>query len=209
MASMNGVPLFNALWTCMDSRYIRAQALTLTKAHDERNGPLKGFSDSIERYGYEFPPIAYSDDPVKDKGMLCANFPTLAENLTPMAAAHGLQPLSLPSTTTITYLGSIQLVESALLTVLAPLEDRTDAHLCISVDAEWNVSRTEGVSVLQIAPHSTPNNIYIIPVRPHTKSDIFVPNKQPLFRSTGSKIIYHHLFYAYLFRNKSLKSDQT
>ncbi|KAF8190775.1 hypothetical protein BJ912DRAFT_1058509 [Pholiota molesta] len=35
IAKVDGVPIFNALWTCMDSRYIRAQALTLTKAHDE------------------------------------------------------------------------------------------------------------------------------------------------------------------------------
>jgi hypothetical protein len=164
IAKVDGVPVFNALWTCMDSRYIRAQTLTLTKAHDERNGPLKGISDSIKRYGYSFPKIAFSDDPLKDKGMLHDNFPSLAEKLTPMAAAYGLAPLALSESLSIIFLGLVQLVESALLTVLAPLEDNPDAHISISIDAEWNLSRTEGVSIIQITPHSTPDAIYIIPV---------------------------------------------
>lgn len=49
----------------MDSRYIRAQTLTFTKAHDERHGPLKGVADSIQRYGHPLPQIVFSDDPVK------------------------------------------------------------------------------------------------------------------------------------------------
>ena len=34
----------------MDSHYIRAQALTLTKAHEERAGPLSGIAKSIKLY---------------------------------------------------------------------------------------------------------------------------------------------------------------
>ena len=49
----------------MDSRYIHAQALTFTKAHDERHGPLKGVANSIKRYGHPLPQIVFSDDPVK------------------------------------------------------------------------------------------------------------------------------------------------
>jgi len=49
----------------MDSRYIRAQALTFTKAHDERHGPLKGVANSIKRYGHPLPQIVFSDDPIK------------------------------------------------------------------------------------------------------------------------------------------------
>ncbi len=81
----------------MDSRYIRAQALTLTKAHEERNGPLKGVSDSIRRYGYSPPQIAFSDDPLKDKGLLHEHFPTLAENLTPMELHMAIHPLCYPN----------------------------------------------------------------------------------------------------------------
>jgi hypothetical protein len=41
----------------MNSHYIRAQALTLAKAHEERGGPLLGIAKSAKKYGY--------DDPVK------------------------------------------------------------------------------------------------------------------------------------------------
>jgi len=56
----------------MDSRYIRAQALTLTKSHEERLGPLMGISKSIELYGHPNPPIAFSDDPTKVGCVHCA-----------------------------------------------------------------------------------------------------------------------------------------
>ena len=49
----------------MDSRYIRAQALTLTKAHDERLGPLSAIARSVDLYGHPKPHVAFSDDPVK------------------------------------------------------------------------------------------------------------------------------------------------
>jgi hypothetical protein len=49
----------------MDSRYIRAQALTLTKSHEERLGPLMAISNSLELYGHATPPVAFSDDPIK------------------------------------------------------------------------------------------------------------------------------------------------
>ncbi|KAJ7482498.1 hypothetical protein FB451DRAFT_1441836 [Mycena latifolia] len=96
MAKVNGVPVFGALWTCMTSHYIRAQALTLTKGHDERLGLLMGIAASAKLYGYSDPAVVYSDDPLKDKALLYAAFPSLSERLTPMAAAHGLKSLSLP-----------------------------------------------------------------------------------------------------------------
>jgi len=65
IAKIDGVPIFGALWTCMDSRYIRAQALTLTKLHDERLGPLMAVANSLSAYGYANPPVAFSDDPTK------------------------------------------------------------------------------------------------------------------------------------------------
>lgn len=49
----------------MDSRYIRGQALTLTKSHEERIGPLSDIAASVKLYGHEDPRIAFSDDPVK------------------------------------------------------------------------------------------------------------------------------------------------
>jgi len=49
----------------MDSRYIHAQALTLTKSHEEQIGPLGDIATSIKLYGYEDPQVTFSDDPAK------------------------------------------------------------------------------------------------------------------------------------------------
>ena len=65
LAKVDGIPIFNALWTCMDSCYIHAQTLTFMKAHDECHGPLKGIADSIQCYGHPLPQIVFSDDLVK------------------------------------------------------------------------------------------------------------------------------------------------
>ena len=65
IAKLDGVPIFGALWTCMDSHYIRAQALTLTKSHEERAGPLMAIANSIKLYGHADPVVAFSDDPIK------------------------------------------------------------------------------------------------------------------------------------------------
>lgn len=65
MAKADNLKIFNALYTIMDSRYIRGQAFTFTKSHDERLGPLMGIGRSNKRYGYPGPAVAFSDDPVK------------------------------------------------------------------------------------------------------------------------------------------------
>ena len=56
------------------------------------------------------------------------------------------------------------LVERVLSHWLAPLDLDKAAHLCVSLDAEWNMSRRIGVSILQLACHSDCDYIYIIPV---------------------------------------------
>ena len=65
MAQDNGVPFCTALWTAMTSIYIRGQALTITKSHEECIGPLLSMARSSRRYGFNDPSIAFSDDPVK------------------------------------------------------------------------------------------------------------------------------------------------
>ena len=74
VAKDGGIPLFTALWTAMTSHYIRGQALTLTKAHDERLGPLLGIAQSLRKYGYPDPPVAYTDDPKKASGLILQLF---------------------------------------------------------------------------------------------------------------------------------------
>ena len=81
-----------------------------------------------------------------------------------MAAAHGLKALEHPQSLKVQLLGTANLVDAALSPLMAPLDDDPNHCLCISMDAEWNVSRTMGVSVIQIAPHSEPNSVFIIPV---------------------------------------------
>lgn len=49
----------------MSSHYIQAQALTLTKAHEEHIGPLSAIAKSVKCYGDDDPVVAFSDDPVK------------------------------------------------------------------------------------------------------------------------------------------------
>lgn len=64
----------------MDSRYIRGQALTLTKSHEERIGPLSDIAASVKLYGHDDPRIAFSDDPVKVNPTYCI-FGLLSNNI--------------------------------------------------------------------------------------------------------------------------------
>ncbi|KAJ6534546.1 hypothetical protein B0H10DRAFT_1972477 [Mycena sp. CBHHK59/15] len=129
IANEDGVPIFGAMWTCMTSRYIRAQALTLTKSHEERIGPLMGIAMSAKQYGLGEPVIAYSDDPIKDKAMLCAA--SLTKNLTPMAVAHGLKSLTLPMSVKTMYLDSMSLVQDTFKPLIAILDADTQTHMCV------------------------------------------------------------------------------
>lgn len=105
-------------------------------------------------------PIAF----LQDKTLLKSTFPSLFENLTPMAVAHGLQPLELPSSTKLLILDTPELVEGIFLSLMAPIDADDSAFMCAHLDAEWNISRNVGVSIIQISPHTHPNDIYIIPV---------------------------------------------
>jgi len=81
-----------------------------------------------------------------------------------MALAHGLKPFELSTALKIEILATPSRVEAILSPLMTPLDDDPNHCLCISLDAEWNVSRTVGVSILQITPHSEPDTVYIIPV---------------------------------------------
>lgn len=96
--------------------------------------------------------------------MIYTAFPSLAENLTPIVVAYGLDSLEFPSALEIQVLDTTDLVEKTLESILMPLDDDKNNHLCVSIDTEWNLSRRVGVSIIQIAPHSEPNTILIIPV---------------------------------------------
>ncbi|KZP09283.1 hypothetical protein FIBSPDRAFT_938563 [Athelia psychrophila] len=141
IAKVNGVSPFQALWTCMTGRYIRAQVLAHTKAHEERIGPLTAVATSAKAYGFAPPAISYSDDPVKDRHLVYSAFPSLAENLTPISAAYGLQPLTLPPDVKTVVLPSSELVEGVAASMFATLDADPNASICMYTDFEWNVSR--------------------------------------------------------------------
>jgi len=88
----------------------------------------------------------------------------MTQGLTPIAMAHGLKALELPQTLKVEFLITPTLVEAVLSSLMAPIDNDPDSCLCISLDAEWNVARTVGVSIIQLAPHSEPDSVFIIPV---------------------------------------------
>ncbi|KAF8990917.1 hypothetical protein BDZ89DRAFT_1151758 [Hymenopellis radicata] len=98
----------------MSDWFIRAQALTMTKAHEERIAPLLGIANSARHLGYDEPEIIFSDDPVKDKRLLESVFPSIAAGLTPVAVAHGLDPFTLALGLTPLFLSTSELVEASL-----------------------------------------------------------------------------------------------
>jgi hypothetical protein len=95
--------------------------------------------------------------------MLYDAFPSLAANLTPVSIAHGLHPVELSLSSQVVVLASADLIEKTISAIIEPLNEDESASLCVSFDAEWNIARTIGVSIVQLAPINS-DNIYIIPV---------------------------------------------
>ena len=85
--------------------------------------------------------------------------------LTPMAAVHGRRPLELAADFKVVPLLTYDLVENVFSSLMDPLNLDTSRSLVASIDAEWNIARTCGVSIFQVLPHSDTNVIYVIPVR--------------------------------------------
>ena len=97
--------------------------------------------------------------------MILTAFPGAANNLAPVPSKEKLPPLSLSTSHSITVLETAALIDATIASLLDPTISSNDGPpLCVSLDAEWNISRTVGVSTLQLLFHSHPNEIYIIPV---------------------------------------------
>jgi hypothetical protein len=82
-----------------------------------------------------------------------------------MATTYGHRPLELPTNFKVFPLLTSDLVENVFSSLMDPLNLDTSRSLVASIDAEWNISRTRGVSIFQVLPHSDTNVIYVIPVR--------------------------------------------
>ena len=74
-------------------------------------------------------------------------------------------PLELPDNFKVVQLTTPDLVEKVFSSLMDPLDLDPGKSLASSVDAEWKQSRTSGVSIFQVLPHSGLNQIYVIPVR--------------------------------------------
>lgn len=81
-----------------------------------------------------------------------------------MAHAYGLEELKLPPGVYPIVLSTRTQVETHLSSLLDPIDIDADASLVVGFDAEWNVSRNLGVSVIQLAPEAC-SWIFVIPVR--------------------------------------------
>jgi hypothetical protein len=68
--------------------------------------------------------------------MVYSAFPSLAQNLTPVAAAYGLTLLEVPDSLKITWLGTSELVETTLSSLISVLDLSEHAKICISLDAK-------------------------------------------------------------------------
>lgn len=87
----------------------------------------------------------------------------MAKDLVPVPSVDGMDTLQCPSDMDIVHLRSAHLAEMALGSLIPP--DGEEANpLTVSIDAEWNISRTVGISILQILLHSAPNTVYIVHV---------------------------------------------
>ncbi|KAJ3739312.1 ribonuclease H-like domain-containing protein [Lentinula detonsa] len=75
-----------------------------------------------------------------------------------------LRMLSLPQGFKPTLLRGLDEVEEALEPLVELVDQDPNASLYLSMDAEWNVRRRLGVSILQLCPHMDPTVVYIITV---------------------------------------------
>jgi hypothetical protein len=82
----------------------------------------------------------------------------------PVPSASGLKILKLPETVKSYFLSTPQLVEMSLAVYLDLVDQDTNTTICMSMDAEWNISRHIGVSVIQLCFHTEPDSVYVIPV---------------------------------------------
>jgi hypothetical protein len=99
-----------------------------------------------------------------------------------------LESLDIPPNFRIQFLSDPDLVDKIFSSFTDQLDSDDSMHLCISIDAEWNISRTVGVSILQLAPHSE-DTIFIIPVSTLARFLFgLVENNQ---RSIASKTFQH------------------
>ncbi|KAJ3787743.1 ribonuclease H-like domain-containing protein [Lentinula aff. detonsa] len=110
--------------------------------------------------------ITSGHKPTQDKLLNSSSFASLKEDhdtLIPPVTSK-LHMLSLPQGFKPTLLRGLDEVEEALEPLVELVDQDPNASLYLSMDAEWNVRRRLGVSILQLCPHMDPTVVYIIAV---------------------------------------------
>lgn len=165
IAKVDDQPLFSNLYTVMSGYYIRQQSLCLTKSQEETVLPLTAIRQSQQKYNLSEPKVFFTDDPTREKKLIKSVFPSLSDgDETSQQELHPTEPLKLPETVSTVIVEDVQSIQNLFQRIMDPLNDSDDARITCSVDAEWNLSRTEGVSIIQVAPHHDISRIYIVKV---------------------------------------------
>jgi hypothetical protein len=148
----------------MTERYIRSQTFNHTGSHEERFGPLAAIARSCELYHTGEPLVAFTDIPKPDSTLLLSVFPSLSKGVTSVAEKRNLNPISVPGSIETIVLEESARIQLTIGSIIEPLHSDRAASLVVFVDAEWNVSRTLGVSCIQIYAEHQPNKIFILRV---------------------------------------------
>ncbi|KAJ2911982.1 hypothetical protein MD484_g8432, partial [Candolleomyces efflorescens] len=107
-----------------------------------------------------------------------------------MAHAYGLEELMLPPSARILTLESPNVIEATLSSILHPLDLDPQATLTVGFDAEWNVSGTCGVSIIQLCFQYRPDEIFVVLVyrMNHLPSSLLRVFVSPKIYKVGSAI---------------------
>lgn len=163
MTLMDGTPVWTALHTVMSGWFIRLQTLTYTKSNAERAGPMAMIAATFDRLRTGTPLAWYSDNPPALHSLL-KPFSNIWQRVTPALAPAGKSTLSLPDDIELRVASTVQEVDDCLQPWLDHLRTHRHQQLLFHIDAEWNLSRRRGVSLLSLLEDSAPKTIYLLRV---------------------------------------------
>ncbi|KIK66675.1 hypothetical protein GYMLUDRAFT_909987 [Collybiopsis luxurians FD-317 M1] len=118
----------------------------------------------------------FSSSAVPQTRLLGSNIdiPTAVPNLSDSQPAElddaiTLPVFDLPKSCKVKVVQLPDYIDNALKSLVDLLDEDPDASLHLSMDAEWNVLRRTGVSILQLCPHTDPTTVYIVKVHQLTE----------------------------------------
>ena len=112
--------------------------LVATKSHSQFELALQRMRDSLQLYGHDQPSLFYTDN-MSDKAFLEHAFPSLTADVVPVEKYAHLDLLKIPDTVNISVRNSIEIIDTAMHTILSFLPDDDSMETIVGLDAEWNV----------------------------------------------------------------------